>query len=91
MLGRLEMDVDECVTLYNQLIKAVFEEKRHWTPFGWTGQVQSLFDSTKLKRAIDEVISSQGHSPTELFKDGKPRGCKVYVPTRMLTVFHTKR
>ncbi|OQV11228.1 hypothetical protein CLAIMM_15091, partial [Cladophialophora immunda] len=81
MLGRLEMDVDECITAYNRLIKAVFEEKAHWTPFSWSGQVQSRFDSNKLKAVIDDVITRQGYSPTEPFNDGTPRGCKVFVCT----------
>lgn len=85
MLGRLEMDVDECITAYNRLIKAVFEEKALWTPFGWTGQVRSRFDSAKLKAAIDEVITRKGYSPTEPFNDGKPHGCKVYALTPSVT------
>lgn len=28
MLGRLEMDVDECVTAYIRLMKTVFETKK---------------------------------------------------------------
>lgn len=77
MLGRLEMDVDECINAYNRLIKTVFEERAHRTPMSWTGRVQARFDSAKLKTAIDEVITRQGYSPTDLFNDGKPRGCKV--------------
>ena len=86
MLGRLEMDVDECIIAYNQLIKAVFEEKAHRTPFSWSGRVQSRFNSAKLKVAIEEVITSQGRSPTDPFNDGKPRGCKVYALTQGLTI-----
>ncbi|RMZ90279.1 hypothetical protein DV736_g2495, partial [Chaetothyriales sp. CBS 134916] len=81
MLGRLEMDVDECITAYTQLIKNVFEEKAHRTPFSWSGRVQARFDNGKLKAAIEEVITRQGYSPTELFNDGKPRGCRVFVCT----------
>ncbi|OAG43855.1 hypothetical protein AYO21_02082 [Fonsecaea monophora] len=81
MLGRLEMDVDECIVAYNKLTKAIFEEKAHWTPFNWSGRVQSRFDSNKLKAVIDDVITRQGYSPTEPFNDGKPRGCKVFVCT----------
>ena len=39
MLGRLEMDVDECISAYNRLIKTVFEEKAHKIPFSWLGRV----------------------------------------------------
>ncbi|OAP55793.1 hypothetical protein AYL99_09945 [Fonsecaea erecta] len=81
MLGRLEMDVDECITAYNRLTKAVFEKRAQWTPFSWTGQVQSRFDSNKLKAVIDDVITRQGYSPTEPFNDGTTRGCKVFVCT----------
>ncbi|EXJ96330.1 hypothetical protein A1O1_01456 [Capronia coronata CBS 617.96] len=81
MLGRLEMDVDECITAYNRLIKAVFEQKAHWTPLSWRGQVQPRFDSAKLKAVIDEVITSRGYSPTEPFNNGKSHGCHVFVCT----------
>jgi hypothetical protein len=79
MLGRLEMDVDACITAYTELIKVVFEEKAHWRPLNWRGRVQARFDSTKLRVAIEKVITEQGYSPTEPFDDGKARGCKVYV------------
>lgn len=79
MLGRLEMDVGECITAYTRLIKDVFEEKAHRTPFSWSGRVQARFDSGKLKTAVEGVITGQGYSPTDLFNDKKPRGCKVYV------------
>ncbi|EXJ92891.1 hypothetical protein A1O3_01445 [Capronia epimyces CBS 606.96] len=81
MLGRLEMDVDECINAYNRLIKAVFKEKAHRIPFRFSGRIQSQFDSAKLKAAIEEVITSRGYSPTEPFNDRKPRGCKVFVCT----------
>ncbi|KAL6240627.1 hypothetical protein RBB50_012454 [Rhinocladiella similis] len=79
MLGRLEMDVDACITAYAGLIKEVFEEKAHWGPLNWRGRVQARFDSDKLKGAIEKVIINQGYSPTEPFNDGKARGCKVFV------------
>ncbi|KIX08880.1 uncharacterized protein Z518_03537 [Rhinocladiella mackenziei CBS 650.93] len=81
MLGRLEMDVDECIAAYTRLTKAVLEERAHRIPFSWSGQVQSRFDSNKLKAVIDDVITRQGYSPTEPFNNEKPRGCKVFVCT----------
>ena len=80
MLGRLEMDADECIAAYNRLNEAVFKNKKHRIPLGLSGRVQSRFDSTKLKNAIEEVITSQGYSPTEPFDDGKSRKCRVYAP-----------
>ena len=91
MLGRLEMDVDKCISAYNRLIKTVFEEKAHKTPFNWFGRVQSRFDSGRLKTAIEDVIKSRGHSVTEQFNNGKPRGCKVYVRAPVLIISYANR
>jgi hypothetical protein len=77
MLGRLNMDVDECITAYNKLIKAVFEEKSSWLPVSWTGTTKAQFDSGRLKSAIEEVIRGKGASPVDVFNDGKLRGCRT--------------
>ncbi|KAK6368008.1 hypothetical protein LTS17_010161 [Exophiala oligosperma] len=79
MLGRLEMDVEECIVAYNSLLKQIFEKKAHRIPFGRSGRLHSRFDSAKLKTAIEEVIVTQGYSTTEPFNDGKCRGCRVFV------------
>ncbi|KAJ5022565.1 acyl transferase/acyl hydrolase/lysophospholipase [Bipolaris maydis] len=79
MLGRLEMDVDACITAYSKLMKTVFEKKSRWRPVSWTGKVKARFDSAKLKAAIEEVISNAGASLTDAFDDGKDRGCHTFV------------
>ncbi|KAK5219249.1 hypothetical protein LTR72_008431 [Exophiala xenobiotica] len=81
MLGRLEMDVDECITVYNDLIKDVFKEQLHQKAFNLSGDIRSRFDSGKLKKAIEEVIIRRGYSLAEPFAGGKARGCKVFVCT----------
>ncbi|KAK5452828.1 hypothetical protein LTS15_006976 [Exophiala xenobiotica] len=91
MLGRLEMDVNECITAYNRLIKVVFEEKAHRTPFSWSGYIRPRFDSGRLKTAIEEVIINQGYSPSEPFNDGKAHGCKVFVSTATKVPYGTAR
>jgi hypothetical protein len=60
MLGRLEMDVDECVSAYKDLMKAVLEEK--------------LSRTRKLKSAFGKVITSRGLNQADLFNDGTARG-----------------
>ena len=77
MLGRLEMDVDECISAYNKLMQNVFDGKSSWLPVGWTGKTKALFDSKRLKAAIEEVISLHGASNTDLLNNGSPRGCRV--------------
>lgn len=77
MLGRLEMDIDACITAYSKLIKAVFKQKSSWLPISKSGKVKARFDSAKLKSAIEEVVSSTGASSTDAFNDGKNRGCRT--------------
>jgi hypothetical protein len=77
MLGRLEMDVDECISAYKDLMEAVFEEKLRRVPIGWTGNIKAQFDSGKLESAIEKVITSRGLSQADLFNDGTVRGCRV--------------
>ncbi|KAF2186325.1 hypothetical protein K469DRAFT_726351 [Zopfia rhizophila CBS 207.26] len=81
MLSRLEMDVDECISAYNKLIKAVFEEKSSWPPVSWTGKTKAQFDSKRLKSAVEEVIRNKGASTVGAWNDGKLRGCRTFVCT----------
>ena len=41
------------------------------------GKIESRFDSKTLESAIQEVITSHGASPTDLFNDQVDRGCRV--------------
>lgn len=78
MLGRLQMDVDACITAYTGLMKSVFKAKKHWLPVTLGGRTQPRFDSSALKKAINEVISSNGYSADDPFDDNNvDRGCKV--------------
>ena len=77
MLGRLEMDVDECIAAYNELTEAVFADKLTGTPVNLEGEVESRFDSNKLKRAIQNMISRSGASEADLLNDGTERGCRT--------------
>ena len=75
MLGRLEMDVDQCIDAYLKLAGEVFSEKS--LPVDWLGRVKSKFDSKKLKDAIYKIVEKGGASGDEPFNDGKERGCKT--------------
>ncbi|CAN9468693.1 unnamed protein product [Alternaria alternata] len=82
MLGRLEMTVDECISAYRELIKAVFEEKDSRFGLGRTGNIKAQFSSKTLESAIKKVLASrEGVSEGDLLDDGKARGCKVFVCT----------
>jgi hypothetical protein len=77
MLGRLEMDVDECITAYGNLAAAVFGEKCSMFPVTIGGQSKAPFDSAKLEDAIRNVIKQSGASEDNLFNDGTERGCRT--------------
>lgn len=78
MLGRLEMDVDECIVVYSKLMRIVFDEKSSRLPISWTGKIKAQFDPKSLKTAIEEVITrSDCASKEDLFNDGAARGCRV--------------
>ncbi|KAI9753723.1 MAG: hypothetical protein M4579_005014, partial [Chaenotheca gracillima] len=79
MLGRLEMDVDECITAYSELMEMIFKEKRSRLPFGLKWQIKSRFDSQKLKSAVTKVIVNRGLPEGEPMNGGKTSGCKVFV------------
>ncbi|KAF2004693.1 FabD/lysophospholipase-like protein [Amniculicola lignicola CBS 123094] len=81
MLGRLEMTVDACITAYEELMKSVFEDKSSWLPVDWLGRTKPQFDSGKLRKAIEKVVTDNGASTGDLFDDGKERGCRVFVCT----------
>lgn len=77
MLGRLEMDIDQCIIAYTSLAETVFGVKKGLLPFNIKGKVKSQFDSTKLEKAIRKTIKDSGISETGLLNDGTERGCKT--------------
>ncbi|EJP60972.1 protein kinase subdomain-containing protein [Beauveria bassiana ARSEF 2860] len=79
MLGRLEMDVDECISTYIDLMKRVFDKKSSWLPVSLGGNVKAQFDSKKLRSAVEQAINQSGASPQDRFNDGQSRGCRVFV------------
>jgi hypothetical protein len=76
MLGRLEMDVDECITAYSDLAEAVFGVRLGSFPFSLKGKVKARFDSTKLEKVVRKVVQSSA-SDNDLFNDGTERGCRT--------------
>ncbi|KAJ5369811.1 uncharacterized protein N7496_005903 [Penicillium cataractarum] len=82
MLGRLEMDVSECIKAYITLSKEIFE-KSAWFPLKRNLDVNDRFDSAALERCIRDIVKKnigEGKNPdVELLNDGSKRNCKVFV------------
>ena len=74
MLGRLEMDVDECIEAYTSMFKTIFGKKG--LPVSIWGKIKGRFDSDVLEECIREILKERGLSEAEPFNDGKER-CKV--------------
>ena len=68
MLGRLEMDVDDCISAYCDLASEVFGEKLSVFPTTLKGKVNARFDSTKLESAVRKVIRRRGYLEMSLFR-----------------------
>ncbi|THX40566.1 FabD/lysophospholipase-like protein [Aureobasidium pullulans] len=81
MLGRLEMDVDECIKAYSELMANVFGMQLSKIPMNWKGKVKPRFDSKKLEEAIKQVIRQSEVPEDALLDDGVERGCRSFVCT----------
>lgn len=82
MLGRLKMDVDDCIKAYTELIETIFRKKQSRTGLGLRTNIEARFSSKKLQEAIESVLEKQGVSLDEAFNDGQTdisRGCRVSV------------
>lgn len=73
------MDVDECISAYNELMEGIFEKRANKLPLSFRGRVKAKFDSKKLQAAVEQVIIRSGASPTDAFDDEKSRACRVFV------------
>jgi hypothetical protein len=82
MLGRLEMDVDECINAYTSMFKRIFGKKG--LPVNMLGKIKGRFDSMVLEDCIREILEQRGRSPMEPFNDEKDRTCKVSVVLDLL-------
>jgi predicted acylesterase/phospholipase RssA len=83
MLGRLEMDVGDCIKSYILICETIFTNKKTF-PVNLRGNIRARFKKEPLEDAIKDAIAKHGLSEDDLLK--KPDGrCKVYVhPQRML-------
>jgi hypothetical protein len=80
MLGRLKMDVDECIEVYTSMFEKIFEKQKHkysvnlWENFG---SLQNRFDSDILRESIKEIVERQGSCETERLNAEGDRPCHV--------------
>ncbi len=67
MLGRLRMDVDDCITAYGGLIRALHSAD------------PNQLSNTTLAAAVTDVVAQYSGSTTEAFCHAAENDCKVFV------------
>ncbi|KAI9888492.1 MAG: hypothetical protein M1814_006883 [Vezdaea aestivalis] len=78
MLGRLEMDIDQCIEAYIALSDRVFRKKQHRIKVN--GQVQGRFDTAELEQSIRDIVKQMTSTgENTLLKGPKGQMCKVFV------------
>lgn len=77
MLGRLEMNIDECIEVYQELSRVVFKPTRHFA-LSLTGTVQARCDTSALETEIKNIVREKTGSEDTLMRNDDPEKCKVY-------------
>ncbi|KAH9216167.1 acyl transferase/acyl hydrolase/lysophospholipase [Leptodontidium sp. 2 PMI_412] len=80
MLGRLKMDVQECIDAYVSMFEEIFGSTVH-SKVSITLQIQSQYDSEILRRCILRIVRPMLDAAASkiLLDDGVPRGCRTFV------------
>jgi hypothetical protein len=78
MLGRLGMEVENCIEAYSDIIGNVFRAKPNKQPTGQDGKLKLRLDHNKLSQAIESTIQRQGLDETKPFYDqASKNSCRV--------------
>ncbi|KAK5686500.1 hypothetical protein LTS10_002619 [Elasticomyces elasticus] len=84
MLGRLGMDVAECIQAYKDMMKGIFEQSRParlWAkvPMYPTGKIKPSFSSARLRDAVTKLCAQRSMDAAGTLNDGTERACKTFV------------
>ncbi|KAF4986471.1 hypothetical protein FDECE_15940 [Fusarium decemcellulare] len=82
-LGRLEMDVKECISAYVDIMVAIFDTSPRQFRASLPGTIQTLSNPSpkKLKEVVENIIIKKKLSPSDRFNEGMSWGCRVVVCT----------
>jgi hypothetical protein len=69
MLGRLQMDVEEAIEHYDDLVKQVFSDMKRWG--------DGKFKAKKLEEAIQKVVKTVTGDPESPLLDDQARVCRT--------------
>ena len=75
MLGRLQMDIQECIDAYSVLSKDIFSKKG--LPVNLRGEVTGRYKSSELEKSIKRIVREAKLLEGASLNDGKDRGCRM--------------
>jgi patatin-like phospholipase/acyl hydrolase len=89
MLGRLKMNIEDCITAYLQLSQEVFQPRRRSLNFLGKAndvlRVRGRFDSEALRKGIQRVVMEAGEDGDAKLKVEDEPKCRVLVSLSLLT------
>jgi hypothetical protein len=81
MLGRLKMDIEDCITAYLQISRDVFQPtKKRFNIFGRASDalnVRGRFNSEALKKGIQKIVEKAGETGEAKLKIEDEPKCHV--------------
>ena len=66
MLGRLEMDIDECINTYTSMFKTLFGKTR--LPVNFLGRIKGRFDSVVLEECVEDTFARRTFQRVQRFR-----------------------
>jgi len=75
MLGRLGMDVNECIKAYKAISPKIFTKVHHRINF--KGRVQGRFDHTAIEAGVKELLKRGGLEEDARLQHSGPHMCKT--------------
>ncbi|KAG8525642.1 uncharacterized protein KY384_000402 [Bacidia gigantensis] len=79
MLGRLKMNVEDCLKVYEDLMGTIFGTKAHYLPISASANVHARYDPKRVKQAIEEVLRKHGLPEDCPLHDELDQRCRVFV------------
>ena len=88
MLGRLKMDIDQCIAEYSRLCKHVFGRKKRLSlTMAGMSKRKAKHDRRKLEVALKGVLREMGYEDREIRMLDVDLSCRVYVTIHSLFCF----
>ncbi|KAK1146134.1 hypothetical protein N8T08_003223 [Aspergillus melleus] len=78
MLGRLEMDIEQCIRAYTRLLRRVFASKRTF-PVGSNLRMRPKYDIKRLGSAMRAILRELNYDDDMLLRD-EDGTCRTFIP-----------